>query len=61
MPDVLTSAIDCERQCSIPEGAQLKEMPPTRHAWSDIVHCPNVDCGRFFMVVERGTNEAADV
>lgn len=53
-PGVLTGAINCAKHCPVPDGVELKEMPPTRHAWSDIVHCPNDDCGRFFMVVKRG-------
>lgn len=31
-------------------GAALVEMPPSRHAWSDIIRCPNDGCGREFLV-----------
>jgi hypothetical protein len=34
-------------------GVGLREMPPSRHAWSDIVRCPNDGCGREFMVMAR--------
>jgi hypothetical protein len=44
--------IDCAQQCDIPDGVTMREMPPSRHAWSDIVRCPNDDCGRTFMVIK---------
>lgn len=31
-------------------GMDLAEMPPSRHAWSDIIRCPNDGCGRTFLV-----------
>ncbi|MFG1794218.1 hypothetical protein [Nocardia sp. NPDC049149] len=51
--EYLTGAIGCAEKCEIPDGVQLRDMPPTRHAWSDIVRCPNEGCERFFMVVDR--------
>lgn len=49
-----TGAINCELKCPIPDGVRLCEMPPARHAWADMVFCPNDDCGRNFLVVDRG-------
>lgn len=44
--------IDCPLQCDVPENVTLTEMPPSRHNWSDIVRCPNVECdhAREFLV-----------
>jgi hypothetical protein len=62
MPPIppLTGRIDCDQRCEIPDGVTLLEMPPTRHAWSDIVRCPIEGCGRFFMVEKREHNEGDD-
>lgn len=46
--------IDCEQKCPIPDGVQLRETPPSRHDWSDVVRCPNGGCERTFLVVARG-------
>lgn len=42
----------CEENCEVPEGIELVEMPPSRHAWSDIIRCPN-SCGRTYMIVDK--------
>lgn len=49
--------IECALDCEIPGGMTAEEVPVPRHAWSDVVVCPNgVDegleapCGRAFMV-----------
>jgi hypothetical protein len=31
-------------------GLRLTEMPSSRHAWGDIIRCPNDGCGREFMI-----------
>jgi hypothetical protein len=46
----MTDHIDCAQQCDIPDGVQLTEVPRPRHAWSDILNCPNEGCERSFMV-----------
>lgn len=38
--------IECPLKCRVPEGWTVTEMPPSRHAWSDIIRCPNDDCDR---------------
>lgn len=45
--------IDCPEKCDVPEGATLTLVPKPRHVWSDVVVCPNEDCGRAFLI-ERG-------
>lgn len=47
----LTKEIDCPQKCEIPAGVVLVRVPPPRHAWSDIIRCP--DCGDCFLV-EKG-------
>ena len=34
-------------------GLDLLDMPPSRHAWSDIVRCPNDGCGREFLITNH--------
>ena len=46
----MTDRIDCERRCTIPDGAELKEVPRPRHAWGDVFNCPNDGCEKSFMV-----------
>lgn len=53
MPD---RRIDCAEQCEIPDGVELREVPRPRHAWGDVLNCPNDGCERSFLVVK----EAAD-
>lgn len=47
-----------EGKCQLAEdalrlGIELAEMPPSRHAWSDIIRCPNDGCGREFLVTQK--------
>lgn len=48
--------IDCPMSCDIPEGVTLTEMPESRHAWGDIVRCPNDGCGKTFLVTRSEGN-----
>lgn len=43
--------IDCDLKCNVPEGARLCEVPRPRHAWGDVLPCPN--CERAFLVVPK--------
>lgn len=45
--------IDCPEKCVAPKGVQLAEVPRARHAWSDVLNCPNDGCGRSFLVKQR--------
>lgn len=49
----MTDRIDCPEQCDIPDGVTLVEVPRPRHAWSDVLHCPNDGCQRSFMVRQQ--------
>lgn len=41
---------DCPMHCLIPDEG-VKEVPPSRHRWSDILVCPFTDvCDRQFLV-----------
>lgn len=51
MPD--PRHIDCAEQCEIPDGTQLEEVPRPRHAWSDVLNCPNEGCGKSFLIAEE--------
>lgn len=52
--------IECDEGCNVPEGVELEIVPMPRHAWSDIIVCPNAradgmtPCGLVFCVVDRG-------
>jgi hypothetical protein len=46
----MTRVIDCEQQCRIPEDVHLTPVPPPRHAWNDVIRCPNDGCERCFLV-----------
>ncbi|MEV6547955.1 hypothetical protein AB0M57_04505 [Streptomyces sp. NPDC051597] len=54
----MTQHIDCPQQCDVPNGVQLAEVPQPRHAWGDVVNCPNDDCGRSFFVLGKDDREA---
>ncbi|MFF9097598.1 hypothetical protein ACF1AX_31310 [Streptomyces sp. NPDC014802] len=56
MPE--TRHLDCREQCEIPEGVELVEVPRPRHAWSDILNCPNEGCGKSFAVKEAPSADA---
>ena len=40
--------IDCDEQCEVPIDIELTEIPRPRHAWPDVLVCPN--CGRAFLL-----------
>lgn len=48
----MAERIDCLQQCEIPEGVDLVEVPRPRHAWGDVLNCPNDGCERSFMARE---------
>lgn len=55
--------IACPMQCDVPQGATIVEMPPPRHNWGDMFHCPNgneVECDRWFMVVQNDLAKPAE-
>lgn len=45
--------IDCDRDCTIPNGVTLYEVPLPRYAWRDIIRCPYTDCNRVFLIVHK--------
>lgn len=45
--------IECPQKCDVPEGFELTETPPTRHAWSDVISCPKDDCQRTLLITKR--------
>lgn len=47
------TTIECPLKCEVPEGVIIGMVPQPRHNWSDVVHCPNDDCGRHFLVMEQ--------
>lgn len=53
-------AIDCEQRCEVPEGVALHAVPPPRHAWGDVLRCPNDDCGRCFLVTTPAPQPATN-
>lgn len=58
--DRLIDGVKCRlREDADRLGAKLAEMPPSRHAWSDIVRCPNDGCGREFLVLKRPEEASA--
>lgn len=42
--------IACDQECEVPDGVDLREVPRPRHAWGDVVACPNDGCERAFLV-----------
>lgn len=42
--------IPCPQNCDVPAGVTLAPVPRPRHAWGDVVACPNDDCDRAFLV-----------
>jgi hypothetical protein len=38
----------CPLHCALPDD--VVEVPRPRHAWDDVMLCPNDDCDRAFMV-----------
>lgn len=53
----MAERIDCLQQCEIPEGVDLVEVPRPRHAWGDVLNCPNDGCERSFMARETAVEE----
>ena len=49
--------IDCDLKCDIPAGVVVSEIPRPRHAWSDVIACPNEPCERAFLIVKRPGQE----
>ena len=46
---VFTGEVDCHLACPIPPEIRLVEVPRPRHAWGDVLACPNEGCGRAFL------------
>jgi hypothetical protein len=46
--------ISCPERCVVPEGVQLAQVPRPRHAWSDVLNCPNDGCERSFLANPTG-------
>lgn len=46
------STVDCALSCQIPDGWKLADVPEPRHAWPDVVGCPNDGCGRWFLAMQ---------
>lgn len=40
----------CSLQCDVPAGVELTPVPLPRHAWGDVIRCPNEGCGLAFLV-----------
>lgn len=57
----MTDRIDCAEQCEIPDGIQLIEVPRPRHAWGDVLNCPNDGCGRSFMTKTAASSDGPSV
>lgn len=41
--------IDCKEKCDVPFGTVMIEVPVPRHAWTDVLVCPNEGCDRAFL------------
>lgn len=41
----------CPQECEVPAGAVFAEVPRPRHAWGDVLCCPNDGCERTFLVL----------
>jgi hypothetical protein len=50
--------VDCPQHCEIPGGVELSEVPRPRHAWGDVLNCPNDGCERSFLVTRPTQGEA---
>lgn len=44
--------IDCPLKCDVPAGKTLTPVPRPRHAWADVIVCPNTEegCDRAFII-----------
>lgn len=47
------TTMPCEQKCEVGAGVVLHPIPTPRHAWSDVLVCPNEGCGRAWLIVER--------
>lgn len=54
-----TERIHCEQRCPIPAGVNLAPVPQPRHAWADVLRCPNGGCGRCFLVTKTAIGGTA--
>lgn len=45
--------LDCPESCDVPDGVDLMPVPAPRHAWSDVIVCPNEGCGQAFLVIRH--------
>jgi hypothetical protein len=43
MTEWITKEIGCDQKCAVPPGMALAPVPKPRHAWGDIIVCPNCD------------------
>jgi hypothetical protein len=44
--------LTCHLECEVPVGWELAPVPVPRHAWSDVLVCPNDGCELAFLVRE---------
>jgi hypothetical protein len=42
--------LNCQLECIVPDGVTLEEVPVPRHAWGNVLVCPNEGCGKAFLV-----------
>lgn len=42
--------LECPEACDVPEGVEMALVSVPRHAWSDVLVCPNEGCERAFLV-----------
>jgi len=50
---IIGPAVICPSGCELPRGMIVTPVPTPRHAWSDVIVCPNEGCGRAWIVVQR--------
>jgi hypothetical protein len=46
-------SLPCEQSCDVPPGVTMVEVPVPRHAWTDVLVCPN--CGRAWLITPVAT------
>lgn len=61
----MVKEVDCPLKCTIPDDVELSEVPSPRHAWGDVLHCPNgveeeleAPCGRTFLARQEKHKES---
>lgn len=56
--------LPCPERCDVPEGVTLTKLDvlpdDVRHAWSDVLRCPN-GCDRVFLVAPRDLTSTGPV